>query len=74
MKSSNVSDSDSSSTSTINIVVGSENPVKVNAATSGAEKVFGIEKRINCVGFEVGSLRIYVQYGYICAYISMHVY
>lgn len=43
----------SSSTETITIVVGSENPVKVNAAISGTEKVFGIERRINCVGCEV---------------------
>ena len=50
---------DSNSAETISIVVGSENPVKVNAALTGAEKVFGIDRRIICTGCEVGLLFVF---------------
>ena len=50
---------DSNSAETISIVVGSENPVKVNAALTGAEKVFGIDRRIICTGCEVGLLLVF---------------
>jgi hypothetical protein len=35
--------------------------VKVNAALTGAEKVFGIDRRIICTGCEVGLLFVFLQ-------------